>query len=325
MQILVLSRVHEDALRRLEQEHEVIREFAPTQAELPALAQSCDVLVLRSGVEVNASTLAAATNLRLVIRAGSGTDNIDLAEAARRDVRVVTIPEPGGKAVAEMAFALMLALARNVVEADRNLRSGHWCKHELTGRSLGGKTLGVLGAGNIGSRVGRLGAAWGMRVLGVVDRPTRSIVQQLQQQSIQVVSTEGLLDQSDFVSVHVPLTDRTRHLIDATALARMKPGSFLVNLARGGVVDEEALRVALVEGRLGGAALDVHAAEGEGKVSPLAGLPNVVLTPHIGAGTAEAQAEIGERVLALVAEHAAGRIAPLSPAHEVASSEAPAA
>lgn len=309
MKILVISPVHEVALRRLEAEHDVVRELNPDQDQLADLVGDCEVLVMRSGVQVDAHVLRRAEHLRFVVRAGAGTDNIDMAVAGQRGIRVMTIPGPGARAVSEMAFALMLSLARNVLEADRSLREGRWRKHEMTGRSLGGKTLGVLGAGNIGCRVGRLGAAWGMTVLGTVDRPTPAIVTALAAQGIESVSRDELLRRSDYVSLHVPLTDQTRGLIDAEALSLMASDAYLVNLARGGVVDEQALYTALVEGRLAGAALDVHAVEGEGKVSPLAGLPNVVLTPHIGAGTFESQREIGEQVLAFVHDYEAGRLA----------------
>lgn len=306
MKILVISPVHGDALRRLEAEHDVVRALNPAQEELAGLVGDCEVLVMRSGVQVDADVLRRAEHLRLVVRAGAGTDNIDMAVAGERGIRVRTIPGPGARAVSEMAFALMLSLARNVLEADRSLREGRWRKHEMTGRSLGGKTLGVLGAGNIGCRVGRLGAAWGMTVVGTVDRPTPAVVTALAAQGIESVSRDELLSRSAFVSLHVPLTERTRNLVDAQALSLMARDAYLVNLARGGVVDEQALYDALVEGRLAGAALDVHACEGEGKVSPLAGLPNVVLTPHIGAGTFESQREIGEQVLAFVRDHEAG-------------------
>jgi D-3-phosphoglycerate dehydrogenase len=308
VEILVISPVHADALRRLEAAHSVRRELTPRQEDLPGLVADCEVLVMRSGVVVDGDVLRAASRLRLIVRAGAGTDNIDMAVAQERGVQVVTIPGPGAKAVSEMAFALLLSLARNVLEADRSLREGRWRKHELTGRSVGGKTLGVLGAGNIGCRVGRLGAAWGMTVLGTVEAMTPPIVRSLAQRGIEAVTLDELLRRSDYVSVHVPLSEGTRGLIDERALGLMKPDAYLINLARGGVVDEHALYAALVEGRLAGAALDVHASEGEGKISPLAELPNVVLTPHIGAGTVEAQEEIGEQVLAFVRDYEAGRL-----------------
>lgn len=303
----MISSVHEHALAQLKARHDVLHVASPRQEDLPGLVRECEVLVMRSGVQVDADVLDQAPGLELVVRAGAGTDNIDTSRADERGVRVATIPGPGAQAVSEMAFALMLALARNVLEADRSLREGRWRKHEMTGRTLGGKTLGVLGAGNIGTRVGRLGAAWGMQVLGTVETMSPQIVQKLAEQGMEAVGVTELLRRSDYLSVHLPLSAATRGMLDADALALMQPGAYLINLARGGVVDEAALYDALVEGRLAGAALDVHAQEGEGKISPLAGLPNVVLTPHIGAGTVETQLEIGRRIVELVDDHADGR------------------
>src|SRR5262249_40888431 len=195
------------------------------------------------------------------------------------------IPGPGAQAVAELAFALMLTLARNVLRADRLLRQGRFAKSEMTGYLLRGKILGVVGAGNIGSRGGQLGGAWGVRVPGCPESGGRKEVDRLAALGIRRTSLDEVLRRSDFVSVHVPLQASTRNLIDADALARMKRGAFLVNLARGGVVDERALHHALATGHLAGAGLDVHEHEGDGLVSPLAGLEQVVLTPHIGPST----------------------------------------
>ena len=225
-----------------------------------------------------------------------------------RGIPLARIPEPGAQAVAELAFALMLALARGVRVADAHLRQGHWAKYEIEGRLINGKTLGVIGAGNIGRRVGQIGAALGMQPLGCVAHPSRAVAEVLSRLGVQLAPFDRVVAEADFLSVHVPLLPSTRHLVDAAVLARVKPGAFLVNLARGGVVDEAALHTALIRGdRLRGAALDVHAAEGEGKVSPLASLPNVILTPHIGASTVDTQREIGRRVIDLVDAFAAER------------------
>jgi phosphoglycerate dehydrogenase-like enzyme len=241
--------------------------------------------------------IAAAARLRLIVRAGSGMDNVDLAAVERRAIRFERIPGPGARAVAEMAFALMLALARKLLPADRLLRQGRFAKPEMTGYLLHEKTLGVVGAGNIGSQVGQMAAAWGLRVLGCTERGGEAEVARLAALGIQFTALEEVLRRSDFVSVHVPLQASTRNLIGAAALARMKRGAFLVNLARGGVVDERALAAALASGHLAGAALDVHEREGDGAVSPLAGLENVVLTPHIGASTHDSQRRIGELIV----------------------------
>jgi D-3-phosphoglycerate dehydrogenase len=166
--------------------------------------------------------------------------------------------------------------------------------------------LGIVGAGNIGSRVGQMGVAWDMEVIACVEYPSALRAAELAEKGIRLTSFDEVISAADFVSIHVPLKDSTRNLINADVLCRMKPGAFLINLARGGVVDEQALYKALTKGdRLRGAALDVHEQEGEGKISPLAGLPNVILTPHIGAMTVDSQREIGRRVIEAVNSFAA--------------------
>jgi D-3-phosphoglycerate dehydrogenase len=218
----------------------------------------------------------------------------------RRGIRFIRIPGPGAKAVAELSFAMMLALARDLFWADSSWRAGRWVKSQARGRLLTGRVLGIVGAGNIGSRVGELGAAWGMTVLGCVEHPGPGVEAALARRGVQLVGMPEVLSRSDFVSVHVPLQESTRSLIDADAMASMKRGSYLVTLARGGVVDEVALRQALESGHLAGAGLDVHAVEGDGNVSPLAGFPNVILTPHIGASTVDSQREIGAILIACI-------------------------
>lgn len=297
MKILLASRIDPAAEARLRADHDVACAFGAPGPALRAALADREVLVFRSGVNVDAAALDAAPQLRLIVRAGSGLDNIDLPEVERRGVRFVRIPGPGAQAVAELAFALMLAVARNLVRADRLLRQGRFAKQEMTGYLLHGKTLGVVGAGNIGSKVGRMGVAWGMRVLGCTENNAEKEAQRLADLGIRRTSFDEVLRRSDFLSVHVPLQDSTRHLIGEGAIARMKRGATLVNLARGGVVDEEALLRALASGHLAGAGLDVHDREGDGVVSPLAGFDNVVLTPHIGASTHDSQREIGEVIV----------------------------
>ncbi len=304
MKILLASSIAPEAIDRLRSRHEVVSAFGAPEPDLVEAIEGCHALVFRSGVEITAPVLEAGTSLRLVIRAGSGYDNIDLAPVVERGIRFIRVPGPGAKAVAELAFAHMLALARDLFWADREWRAGNWVKSAARGRLLTGRTLGVVGAGNIGTRVGSMGAAWGMRVLGCVEHPTQAAAERLAGRGIELSDLDRVLEESDFVSVHTPLHESTRNLIDAAALARMKQGSYLVTLARGGVVDEEALREALVSGRLAGAALDVHSREGNGKISHLADLPNVILTPHIGASTIDSQAEIGEIIVACIEDAA---------------------
>jgi D-3-phosphoglycerate dehydrogenase / 2-oxoglutarate reductase len=297
VKILLASRIDPGAESRLRAAHDVTCAFGAPPEPLARAIADREVLVFRSGVQITAAVLESAPRLRLIVRAGSGMDNIDLAPVERRRIAFVRIPGPGAQAVAEMAFAMMLALARNLLRADRGMRQGRFAKTEMTGYLLQGKTLGVVGAGNIGSKVGQLGVAWGMRVLGCTENGGQKDVERLAALGIRRTTLDEVLRRSDFVSLHVPLQDSTRNLIDAGAFSRMKRGAFLVNLARGGVVDERALHHALATGHLAGAGVDVHEREGDGLVSPLAGLENVLLTPHIGASTHDSQREIGERIV----------------------------
>jgi len=303
MNILIASPIFAETIEALEKEHDVICAFNAPVAELKRLIPDRDTLIFRSGVDINAEVMASAPGLKLLIRAGSGLDNIDIDYVRQHDITLQRIEAPGAKAVAELAFALMLGISRQLRRADALLRQGHWAKHEITGHLLEGKILGVYGAGNIGLRVGRMGAAWGMEVLGCVEHPSTERAAELRKHGVRLADADEILALADYVSLHVPLKSSTRNLIAAEELSRMKSGAFLVNLSRGGVVDEHALLDALTSGHLAGAGTDVHENEGEGKISPLAALDNVILTPHIGAGTIDSQREIGETVIQIIDTH----------------------
>ena len=306
MRVLLASPIDPGTTTSLRARHDVL-EAGP--GDLRESVADAEVIILRSGPVLSGDVLAAAPGLRAVVRAGSGLDNIDLEYARQRRIRVVRIAGMSGPPVAELTFALLLALARNVTLADRLIREGDWPKARLGGPLLQGKTLGVVGAGNIGSLVGQMGAAWGMRVLGCVGHPSRAEAERLAGHGVTLADFDEVIERAHFVTLHVPLDPSTRHLVDRGVLERMRPGSLLVNMARGGVVDEVALYDALTQGdRLAGAALDVHETEGQGTVSPLAALANVVLTPHIGAMAVDTQRQIGTRVLELVEACDAGRL-----------------
>jgi D-3-phosphoglycerate dehydrogenase len=301
MRILVASPIDAVALDELRTRHDVVAAFGAPEDELRRLAVDREAIVFRSGVSISSEVLAAATGLRLLVRAGSGLDNLDLDQVRRRGIDLRRVPGPGAQAVAELTFGLMLSLARGIALGDRLLRQGHWAKSELVGYNLTGKTLGIVGLGSIGSRVAALGSAWGMHPIGCVDTPNPARAAEFAAKGIELTDLDNVLAAADFLTIHVPLSAQTRGMIGAAELSRVKPGAFLVNVARGGIVDEEALLNELQPGgRIRGAGLDVHVNEGEGKVSPLAGLPNVVLTPHIGAATVDAQREIGQEVVAII-------------------------
>ncbi|UCH65124.1 MAG: hypothetical protein JSW63_11030 [Ignavibacterium sp.] len=300
MNIIIASSISKHAIEKLNENHDVICAFNAPEDKLITLVKDRDLLIFRSGVQISAKVMGAAPNLKYLIRAGSGLDNLDVEYSNQRGIELVRIPEPGAKAVAELSFAFMLALSRNLLYADKEWRQGHWVKSELKSYLIRGKVLGIVGAGNIGSLVGEMGAAWGMTVLGCVaeNEYTSENEEFLKSKGIKLTTFEEVLIKADYVSVHTPLDDTTRNMIGKEELKLMKTGSYIISLARGGVVNEDALLEELTKGdRIRGAGLDVHENEGEGKISPFASLPNVVLTPHVGAQTLDSQREIGDRVL----------------------------
>ncbi|MCP4036531.1 MAG: hypothetical protein GY733_06315, partial [bacterium] len=215
MKILVASSVFPSALAELRRDHDVVVAVDAPRERLLELIEDREALVFRSGVTISAEVMSRAPDLRLLIRAGSGLDNLDLEYATRNRIELVRVPEPGARAVAELAFGFMLALARQMLFADLELRAGHWAKHRITGHLLADKTLGIYGAGNIGSLVGAMGAAWGMKVIGCVDRASPSRAAELASSNIRLATCEEVLTESDFVSIHLPLDASTRGLFDA--------------------------------------------------------------------------------------------------------------
>ncbi|TAK10757.1 MAG: hypothetical protein EPO32_14195 [Anaerolineae bacterium] len=253
--------------------------------ELLNIISGYDALIVRGRTRVTREVIEAGKNLKLVGRAGVGVDNIDLAAAAAQSVKVVNSPIATTNAVAEHTLALILAMVRQIPRADTLLKAGQWAKKELIGAELSGKTLGLLGLGRIGSSVGRLAAAFGMRVIAF-DPPLSP--QEVAARGAQPVTLDELYAGSDVISIHSPLTPETRNMVNGEALARMKRGVFIVCAARGGIIDETALLARLESGQVAGAALDVFATEPPG-LSALVAHPHVVATPHIAAQTAEAQ------------------------------------
>jgi D-3-phosphoglycerate dehydrogenase len=308
MRVLVASPIDPGAIEEMRRQHDIICEYDASTEVLKERIRDREILIFRSGVQITAEVMESSPELKDLIRAGSGLDNLDVDYVRRRGLQLKRIPTPSAQAVAEMAFTFMLAMSRRLFEADLSMRDGRWAKYELYGTLLSGKVLGIVGAGNTGSRVGEVGAMWGMEVLGCVENPSPERAAKLAEMGIRLTDFDEVVTSSDYVSVHVPVKDSTRHMIDAGVLARMKPGSYLINLGRGGVVDEDALAEALNRGdTICGAALDVHEVEAEGHLSPLAGLSNVILTPHIGATVVDTQREIGRRVREIVELYAANQ------------------
>ena len=293
--VLVVDPIHETALRALRERFDVVVRPRPSEAELLRLAEDADVIVMRSGVELTGEVIRAAPRLRLIARAGVGVDNIDLDAARERGICAFNIPDVTSISCAEFTFALLLAVARRVSLADRQMRDNVWAKAELYGLELHGKTLGVVGVGRIGARVAAIGQGFGMRTIGSVANPSRQRRRALARLGVELRDLDEILAEADVVSVHVPLTDACRDLIGAPELDRMKPSAYLVDVSRGGVVDEDALYEALHERRIAGAAKDVFVSEGAR--TRLAELDNVVLTPHIGSMTHTAQERVAGRLV----------------------------
>ncbi len=246
-------------------------------------------LVVRSRTTVDRELLEAAQGLEVIGRAGVGTDNIDLDAATRRGVAVMNAPAGNTISTAELTFGLLLSAARGIPTADRSMHDGQWERSAISGVQLSGKTLGVVGAGRIGSEVVRRAKAFGMNVL--VSDPYLSS-DRIADMGVEAVSLDELVEQSDYVTLHVPLTDESRSLMNAGRIERMRPDAVLINAARGGLVDEVALADALRQGKLRAAGLDVYETEPLPADHPLRSAPNLVMTPHIGAATPEAQREI---------------------------------
>ncbi|MHB0955247.1 MAG: phosphoglycerate dehydrogenase [Pirellulaceae bacterium] len=255
-------------------------------AELRNALAEFDGAVCRSGVKITAEALEGSRRLRAIVRAGVGTDNIDKAAATRQGIVVMNTPTGNTLSTAEHTFALMLGLSRNIAAAHQSLREGRWDRKNYMGTQLADKTLGIVGLGRIGQEVARRAVAFGMRVLGY--DPFLSPEQAAKLGVDKVENVASMLPHVDYLTVHTPLTPETKHLIGARELDLLKPGARLINVARGGIYDEQALVAGLQSGKLAGVALDVYETE-PCTNSPLFGMPGVLCTPHLGASTEEAQ------------------------------------
>ncbi|MFZ0917717.1 MAG: phosphoglycerate dehydrogenase [Candidatus Udaeobacter sp.] len=261
------------------------------EKELIEIIPTFSALIVRSQTRITADILNAGTKLRVVGRAGVGVDNVDVETATRRGIVVLNAPGGNTVSTAEHAFSLLLAVARKIPHADANVRNKHWDKKNFEGVELYNKTLGVIGMGRIGSELSRRAIAFGMRV--VAYDPYLSVTRARSLQVELVDELDDLITSADFISLHTPLTRETRHILDAARLPKTKRGVRIINCARGGLIDEAALAQALQVGHVAGAALDVFEIEPLPSDSPLRSAPNLVLTPHLGASTVEAQESVG--------------------------------
>ena len=257
-----------------------------TPEQISQKIENFDVVIVRSRTKLTKDLIEKASKCKIIARVGVGLDNIDQNAAKEKGIRVINAVEGAMNAVAELVIGLMLSLAREIPRADREVRNGNWIKKELMGTELRGKYLGIVGLGNIGKRLGRLARALNMNIIGfdvvpIDDEFSKEV-------GLMKTDIDTLLASSDYVSLHVPLLDSTKHMIDSTKMASMKNTARIINTSRGGVIDEEALYEALKNGQLGGAALDVFEVE-PATTNKLATLPNFISTPHMGAQTKEAQ------------------------------------
>lgn len=298
MKLLICEPLEKEVVAKLKENFEVSEGYKLDEGALAERIKDFEIVIVRSNTKITRRVMdAAGKKLKIIGRPGVGLDNIDLKTAAERGIKVLNTPEAPAASVAELVLGLMLCLSRKITIADNGMKNGKWLKSETKGRELFGKTLGLVGFGHIGSHIAKIATAAGMNVLAH-DKYRKDAGE-----GVKLVGLEELLGASDFVSLHVPLTDETRHLLSGEKIAMMKQSAFLINTSRGGVVDEDALYKALGEKRIAGAGLDVFSTEPYS--GPLTGLDNVVLTPHIGASTDEAQLRAGMMLAEKIAIQAA--------------------
>jgi D-3-phosphoglycerate dehydrogenase / 2-oxoglutarate reductase len=303
MRILVVEPLAPQGLELLRSHHDVDEGLGLSHGEIAAILPEYDALVVRSQVKVDAELIAVGTRLVVIGRAGVGVDNVDLEAATRAGITVVNAPTGNTIAAAEHTLALLYGLARRTAAADASMRRGEWKRSQFTGVELRGKTLGIVGLGKIGQAIAVRAHAMEMTVIGSDPFVT---AEQAANLGVELVTFEELVARADVVTVHVPMTRATRGLVNAAAIEKMKPGVFLLNVARGGILDEADVAAALHAGRIAGAAIDVFEKEPPAG-SPLLDAPNTLLTPHLGASTAEAQVAVSEEVAEQILEVLDGR------------------
>lgn len=307
--VLVTEEIAEDGLQRLRNAgHEVDVRLGLGPAELLEALPGAAAIIIRSATQVTAEALAVGTDLKVVGRAGIGLDNVDVDAATDHDVLVCNAPFSNAVSAAEHTMALMLAQARNVAPAHAALLDGRWERSKWKGVELHGKTLGIIGLGRIGRLVGDRARAFGMNLIAYDPFISSDVADE---SHASLVGLHELIGTADFVTLHLARTPETIGLLDADLLARAKPGQRIINVARGGIIDEAALADAIENGPLGGAAIDVFAEEPTTE-SPLFSLPEVTVTPHLGASTDEAQLKAGTQIAEQVELALSGEVPPFA-------------
>lgn len=299
MKILVSDKVSDQGVKILQLTHEVDVRHNLSPDELLAIIPQYDALVVRSETKATRAVIEAAANLKVIGRAGVGVDNIDVQVATEKGIMVINAPDGNTIAAAEHTMAMMLALARNVPQAYRSMKDGKWERSKFMGVEMRGKTLGIIGLGRIGTGVAKRALAFEMKVLAYDPFISEEKAQDL---GIELAELNQIYAQADFITLHMPLTAETKHLLNTDAFVKMKKGIRIVQCARGGLIDEGALVKAIEEGIVAGAALDVFEKEPLVAGNPLLTLENVIVTPHLGASTKEEQVgvavDVAEGVLA---------------------------
>jgi D-3-phosphoglycerate dehydrogenase len=298
MHILVSDPLGDSGIAILEQQDGITFDHPGrkmSRDEVMAVIGDADGLIIRSGTTADAELLAAATKLKAIARAGVGVDNIDLAAATERGIVVMNTPSGNTIATAEMTLGLMLALARYIPRAHQALVEGRWERKEWMGTQLNGKTLGLVGLGRVGQAVASRAAAFGMKIVAY-----DPYLESIPDGATMVDSLEELYAQVDYLSLHAVVTDETRYMINAKAIASMKDGVRIINAARGSLIDTFALADAIKAGKVAGAGLDVYETEPPDENNPLIGLDGVVHTPHLGASTLEAQDAVADEAVRLM-------------------------
>ena len=298
--IVVLDSISDEACRRLEQETgwTVEKRLGLSPEELPTKVDDADVLIIRSATRLTADVIAAARRLKVIARAGIGVDNIDVEAASERGIRVVNTPGATTSSVAELTLGAILSLARSIHAADASVRKGEWKRTEFQGFEIRGKLLGIIGFGRIGREVARLAQAFGMRVVA-----TDPYLEESHVAGVHLHTLEDVLSRADFITLHVPLEEESKGLLGREQLTLMKRGAYLLNLSRGGLVDEDALADLLEAGHLAGCALDTYTTEPPGaSIDRLRAHSRTLLLPHIGASTREGQIRVGMELVDNVAK-----------------------
>lgn len=283
--VLIADQIDENGINELKEVTEVIVQTDITSNGLINSIKDFDAIIVRSRTKVTRKVIEASSKLKIIARAGVGVDNVDVEAATEKGIMVVNAPESASVTVAELTIGLILSLIRKISVADKSVKGGEWEKNKFMGMELAGKTLGIIGMGRIGTQVAIRCKAFAMNIL--VYDPYLSKID-ASKMGVSIVNLETLLRNADVITIHVPLTSETKHLISKDELNLMKENAFIVNCARGSIINEDDLYDALCEGKIGGTGLDVFENEPP-KNNLLLGLDNLVVTPHIGASTIEAQ------------------------------------